>query len=1057
MRGLLLLTLFLMGISARSLAVETFISTKQLNLDGQGGWSYFSGADAPNGGYLGHLSAGVTSIQAKVVLPAAIPAGRHDFYIRVTDYDYYGEVTLSAAGVSARAVTSDRDANRNWTGPISLTLPSATDAFTMTFHKLKSASTPTKCLLTAFYVTSDTSLLLFRNGDAISFDYPAPADYDNSPPIKGNLLSNSSFEVGLGRGWGLAGPRRPATLAEMWDPAVGYHGSGSVKFDIPKGSAWFELISRPMHLAPNKRHTLTAYVRSTGRNWANILLRNTIQPPAGYPAPQILKAGFLTSGANTWQRIVLTDVLLEYPDSEFQIVLWAQAYDGGAVWFDAIQLEEGDPSPYELNSSVEVGLQSSVPGNLFYEGTPVIMDLRVHNAAATTVTTNVAFEIYDYSNQLLREGTVPVTTAGLTTSSQPLDVATGLRGIFRTKIYIPGARDSEEEIVFSIIPKPAIAGRDTTSLVGTHLYSGEWEGKLMERLGIKWNRALSPAAWFRWSLAEPAEKAFIWHDSDVLAATRNGITLMANIGEHAPAWAHRHFFGLSGVNGSFRPGETVLASSGGSGTVTVVLGVAHATGHALQLTAVNGTLAQGQTLRGSVSGATATISTPVYPTTPDLDKWEAYVGAVVTHFKNSVKHWEIWNEPNQDTSEMPAPGGIPSFYAEILRRAMIKIKQVDPSAEVIGMGGIYSPDWALKVINLLPENWRDYISALSIHLYPGNGALADNFRTRISEPYNIPIWNTESGSWDLGFYLGKNANVRHGIRNLQSFKDADRFYRGTVLEAENVAINFLQSIGGGLTRYFYYDARTVSSPSFFNTHPTMIDFDDSIKAKGIAFGILGSFIDHSKGLGRLHVSESQVEVYLFDKSGVPMAALFSTDGAHRWVDLSSQIAGGGVRAYNLMGNPETLVGSKIPVGRSPILLVGQGITVNSLRSALGAASISPRADTRAPALSITHGPRGPVYMEDTIHMRWLALDDCDIPSEADPDATQYSFRLVGRDQTWSNWSQLTWIDLQGLESNRYVFEVRAKDRSGNQSLVRSREINVFAGRPAAPRNFRVAR
>ncbi len=62
-----------------------------------------------------------------------------------------------------------------------------------------------------------------------------------------------------------------------------------------------------------------------------------------------------------------------------------------------------------------------------------------------------------------------------------------------------------------------------------------------------------------------------------------------------------------------------------------------------------------------------------------LRGWQGYVRAMVNHYGGIVKHWEVWNEPNAyDTKTQ---------YFPLLQAAYVAAKQVDPEAQIIGIGG----------------------------------------------------------------------------------------------------------------------------------------------------------------------------------------------------------------------------------------------------------------------------------------------------------------------------------------------------------------------------------
>jgi len=428
---------------------------------------------------------------------------------------------------------------------------------------------------------------------------------------------------------------------------------------------------------------------------------------------------------------------------------------------------------------------------------------------------------------------------------------------------------------------------------------------------------------------------------------------------------------------------------------------------------------------------------------PNLDKWEEFVEQIVTHYKGTVRYWEIWNEPSNQFT--------PAFYAEMMRRAAAAIHRADPGAKIIGMGGIFSYSWALDVITALGGNPAQYMDFLSVHLYPPNGPASADFKREIIDRYGIPVWNTETGYWDRGFYKGVNSNWFASGDAIWPHTFADDFYIGSLLAPEEVAANLLQSIGGGLSNYFYYDSRQFANPSYFRSHTTLLEYDDTIRSKGIAYSILASFVDHSTGQGNIS-PDPNTYAYLFDRGGVPLLGLWTKDKSNKVLGISTTP----VKAYDMMGNL-VYTGSSIPYGRTPILIVGEGISVSALKSAVQNGTVSSIGDSTPPNLSIETGPRGPIKVATPdISFRWIAIDETSIPSETNPNTIQYQYHLAGYDNVWSGWTAGTFVDYKKLPVGTYKFEVMAKDQSGNTTPVVSRDVIVEKGvRLLSPSNINV--
>ncbi len=93
----------------------------------------------------------------------------------------------------------------------------------------------------------------------------------------------------------------------------------------------------------------------------------------------------------------------------------------------------------------------------------------------------------------------------------------------------------------------------------------------------------------------------------------------------------------------------------------------------------------------------------------DLVYWDYYNDSPA-HYKDRVKHWEIWNEPNIFFWSGPK-----ELYGQMLKQAYDAIKAEDPQAVVMGCStaGI-DTDFIKKVVG-----WGGKFDALTIHPYRG--------------------------------------------------------------------------------------------------------------------------------------------------------------------------------------------------------------------------------------------------------------------------------------------------------------------------------------------------
>jgi len=151
-----------------------------------------------------------------------------------------------------------------------------------------------------------------------------------------------------------------------------------------------------------------------------------------------------------------------------------------------------------------------------------------------------------------------------------------------------------------------------------------------------------------------------------------------------------------------------------------------------------------------------------------------YAGKVIGRYKNQVKYWEVWNEPDSAVY-WKEQDGLKS-YCLLLKDVYREAKKIDPDCKVLN-GGIAN---GLASINHLYENGaKDYFDILNLHFFetPLHGKNA--IKAVASYPklaYKImkrngdvgkKIWITEigcpgvkSGIKTGNWWLGKNPNER---------------------------------------------------------------------------------------------------------------------------------------------------------------------------------------------------------------------------------------------------------------------------------------------------------
>lgn len=133
----------------------------------------------------------------------------------------------------------------------------------------------------------------------------------------------------------------------------------------------------------------------------------------------------------------------------------------------------------------------------------------------------------------------------------------------------------------------------------------------------------------------------------------------------------------------------------------------------------------------------------------DLAAYEKYCEEIARHYRGTIDHWELWNEPYMgDGVTGPEP------FGAILEAGYAGIKRGNPGAKVLGWcADISGPAWGAKI----PDEGRNCIDIFSFHSYPngltGGGTLP--FAAELPDhrelwPSHVTeCWNTEGTNGEL--------------------------------------------------------------------------------------------------------------------------------------------------------------------------------------------------------------------------------------------------------------------------------------------------------------------
>lgn len=158
-------------------------------------------------------------------------------------------------------------------------------------------------------------------------------------------------------------------------------------------------------------------------------------------------------------------------------------------------------------------------------------------------------------------------------------------------------------------------------------------------------------------------------------------------------------------------------------------------------------------------------ATPAYK---HLDAWLEYVRRTVGRYKDRLRAWEVWNEPDLEQFWKETPD--PASYTILLKATYEEIKKIDPELTVV-LGGLSGIPYEY-IEGIYKAQGAAYFDVMALHPYrypetPESRSLADDL-TRLRElmgrygDVDKPVWITEIG-WPT--HLGQSKTLEDIVRS----------------------------------------------------------------------------------------------------------------------------------------------------------------------------------------------------------------------------------------------------------------------------------------------------
>jgi len=696
-----------------------------------------------------------------------------------------------------------------------------------------------------------------------------------------NLVPNGSFEAGS-FGWGTY--ELGGLFGEI-DSTTAAHGTQSFKMLLAPETLpvenfdYYETIHQPvrvlslttigwLEMGDAESVTISAYLKSDVPDFpADIGL---VQLPGGRVSRKVA----LT---REWKRYSLTvDVKGKYCIPLITVGVVPALARSVTVWIDAVQIERGDkPTAYQPRVPVELGVSSGVTGNFFSLGESVAFDLCLANQDEKEHEVSLAVRATDYWDRKVFEKRLALAVPAGGVAKKRLDTGLKRKGFYRVYFeYEIDGRKVSRNVRAAVIEDC----NDADSFFGTnHAYKWRLFLELAKRIGIRWVRDWS----LKWDHVEPEKGKFTFEAADIQINRPLGLG-----------------FKVLGL--------LPFPSSNWSSTATAADWEKH---------------------KDYLKRARHRWRTAFMPR--DIGEFENYVRTTVSHCKDRIKRWEIFNESLFTTYSLPARCGYtPRDYAVLLKAAYRAAKQADPSCKVIG--GLSGPPGRLydDYKGVFEEGGLDYCDAVSIHLYP-RGAPPETFErdmirfNELMRSYSRdgrakPLWLTE-----YAYYCDDDVDPI-------TFK-----WPPDVVESERQCADYtvrydIMMLANGVEKIFYHIWTTKLNHE--NASRIFFEYGGYPRKIAAAQAALAAILPWGSRFVRSLDIGTERRVYIFDTPKGAVAAVWSLNRERMTLREA------GFAVLDILGNE--ISERSFSIFSSPVYILAGGRSIDELSRAIREASIS---------------------------------------------------------------------------------------------------------------------
>ncbi|MBT7056947.1 MAG: LamG domain-containing protein, partial [Lentisphaerae bacterium] len=473
---------------------------------------------------------------------------------------------------------------------------------------------------------------------------------------------------------------------------------------------------------------------------------------------------------------------------------------------EARSASSSEPAPWPI----DIGIVTTVPpaATVLAPGDTFTADIPVRNTTSTPFAGQIQFALLDFWEATRGRETRRIVVEPGTSDTLTVSFPAPVRGVFKVAAELTQRKNVwvRDVASFACWPKPTHAPSQD-SFFGNHV-NAWFDGAYLDqaqRLGQGWmrNHNMLQATW--WVRVQPEPGEFQWtHDFQIDAVKTRAMPVLGQLFT-TPYWA---------------------------------------------------------AVDGPVPRPNARAYPPPLP--PDLDALRAYVGAVVTRYGNTTKHWEVWNEP--DVSMFWR--GSPEAFAAACQAACEAAKSADPDC-VLMVGGFTSPAWGWHERAARAGALKS-ADAISFHygcpLKPAEEVHAElqtviNHFQRLAREFgpghDLPLWSTEGGTGDTTWLRGMDYV---GLPP-QRVRKPMNWHEGAIATVRGEAIQQVL----GIERHFIYLQNAIKPGPHAYEGTSMLDVTNAPRPKLMARVAMAAQVDGATVAGCITVPEARLWAVVYRK------------------------------------------------------------------------------------------------------------------------------------------------------------------------------------------------